>query len=735
MSMGVLGSRHQAPRRPRLLTGKGKYTDDLTAAGHGPRRRSCAARTPTPGSRGDRHRRGRRPPGRGGGLHRPRTSPTSGIGGVVPVGWLLPDLKTPAHPILAADTVRYVGDGVAVVVAEDRYQAQRRRRAGGGRLRDRCRRSSTPPAPPPTARRRSTTRRRATSPSTGSSATPRRPRPPSPPPPTRPRSSCATTACCRNAIEPRACLAEYDATTGELTLRMTTQNPHVHRLLMTPGVAQPAGAQDPGDRPRGGRRLRLQDPPLPRRGDRHLLRHAARAGRSSGSPTRTRGQPDRRPRPRPRHPRPSMALDEDGKIIGLRVETYAAHGRLPVDLRALRADLPLRHPAVGAVRHPGDPRAGDRRRSPTPRRSTPTAAPAGPRRPIVVERLMDLAARRPRASTRRRSGGATSSPRTPSPTRPRWRWPTTAATTSRRSTRRSRWPATPTCAPSRRGAASRAASCWASACRATSRPAASRRRRWSARSAPRPGLCESAKVRVHPTGTVTVFTGSSAHGQGHETTFAQIVADRLGVRRRAGGGGPRRHRRGAVRHGHLRLAARAAVGGSAHRQEPATRSSPRAPSIAAHLLEAAEDDIEFDDGEFRVKGVAGKASRLGRRGAAGLPRPQPARGARAGARGDHLLRSGQLHLSVRHPHRVVEIDAETGEVEIVRYVAVDDCGNADQPDDRRRPGARRHRPGHRPGAVGARGLRRRTASWSPARCSTTRCRGPTTCRRSSSTTR
>ena len=63
-------------------------------------------------------------------------------------------------------------------------------------------------------------------------------------------------------------------------------------------------------------------------------------------------------------------------------------------------------------------------------------------------------------------------------------------------------------------------------------------------------------------------------------------------------------------------------------------------------------------------------------------------------------------LAVRRAHRVVEVDTETGAVELVRYVAVDDVGNVDQPDDRRRPGARRHRAGRRAGALGGGGLRR-----------------------------
>ena len=70
----------------------------------------------------------------------------------------------------------------------------------------------------------------------------------------------------------------------------------------------------------------------------------------------------------------------------------------------------------------------------------------------------------------------------------------------------------------------------------------------------RAGLFEAGEVRVHPTGSVTVFTGSHSHGQGHETTFAQVVADAPRHPGRERRHRPRRHRPRAVRHGHLRLA-------------------------------------------------------------------------------------------------------------------------------------------------------------------------------------
>ncbi len=115
------------------------------------------------------------------------------------------------------------------------------------------------------------------------------------------------------------------------------------------------------------------------------------------------------------------------------------------------------------------------------------------------------------------------------------------------------------------------------------------------------GGWEHAAIRMLPTGKVEVVTGSSAHGQGHETAWSQIVADQLGrpVRRRRGAA--RRHpdlARGMDTYGSRSLA----VGGIAV-VKAAEKVIAKAKPIAAHLMECAEDDIEFTAGRFRVKGT------------------------------------------------------------------------------------------------------------------------------------
>ncbi len=117
----------------------------------------------------------------------------------------------------------------------------------------------------------------------------------------------------------------------------------------------------------------------------------------------------------------------------------------------------------------------------------------------------------------------------------------------------------------------------------------------------RAGLFEAGEIRVHPTGSVTVFTGSHSHGQGHETTFAQVVADRLGVSMdyiEIVHGDTGRIPFGMGTYGSRSIA----VGGSAI-MTALDKIEDKARKIAAHLLEASAEDIEFKDGIFRVAGT------------------------------------------------------------------------------------------------------------------------------------
>src|SRR5487761_54608 len=122
----------------------------------------------------------------------------------------------------------------------------------------------------------------------------------------------------------------------------------------------------------------------------------------------------------------------------------------------------------------------------------------------------------------------------------------------------------------------------------------------------RAGLFEAGEVRVHPTGKVTVFTGSHSHGQGHETTFAQVVADRLGLAIEditIEHGDTAKVLFGMGTYGSRSLA----VGGTAI-VKAVDKIIAKGKKIAAHLLEASDADVEFEHGEFRIAGRPSRRS-------------------------------------------------------------------------------------------------------------------------------
>jgi carbon-monoxide dehydrogenase large subunit len=202
----------------------------------------------------------------------------------------------------------------------------------------------------------------------------------------------------------------------------------------------------------------------------------------------------------------------------------------------------------------------------------------------------------------------------------------------------------------------------------------------SAATAPATGglaLTESAHVRVFPTGSVNVYVGTHSHGQGHDTTFPQIVADTLGVpydqielRHGDTAEGPAF---GYGTYGSRSLA----VGGLAI-LKATQKVRDKAKKIAAHMLEAAEEDVVVDQGDFYVKGSPDKRKAFGEVAfaayGAGLPEDMEL-GLEAVAYFDppNLVWPFGAHVCL------VEVDPETGSVELQKYVAVDDCGNVINP--------------------------------------------------------
>jgi carbon-monoxide dehydrogenase large subunit len=192
-----------------------------------------------------------------------------------------------------------------------------------------------------------------------------------------------------------------------------------------------------------------------------------------------------------------------------------------------------------------------------------------------------------------------------------------------------------------------------------------------------PGFWEYGKVEVEPTGKVKVLSGASPHGQGQKTSFAQIVADQLGV---AMDDITVIHGdTAAVPKGIGTFGSRAtAVGGIAVYQA-AEKVREKARQLASRLLEVDADDLVFSDGRISVKGVPRKA----------LTIPQIARQAYLAKNLPQGLQSSLSAEATFEPSNftfpfgthicVAEVDTQTGCVEIQKYIAVDDCGKVINP--------------------------------------------------------
>jgi aerobic carbon-monoxide dehydrogenase large subunit len=191
------------------------------------------------------------------------------------------------------------------------------------------------------------------------------------------------------------------------------------------------------------------------------------------------------------------------------------------------------------------------------------------------------------------------------------------------------------------------------------------------------GGWDAAEIECRPDGKVVVRTGTSPHGQGHQTSWSQVVADGLGVTPddvEVLHGDTSVSRLGMDTYG-----SRSASVGAEAVARAVAKVRDKARTIAAHELEVAEDDLDWTDGAFQVKGAPDKARTI----------PELA----ASAWHAHALPDGMEPMlegtAVFDPPNftwpggthvcVVEVDTETGRTEVVKYVAVDDCGNVINP--------------------------------------------------------
>ncbi|HVS65858.1 MAG TPA: molybdopterin cofactor-binding domain-containing protein [Thermoanaerobaculia bacterium] len=664
----VLGTSIKRREDPALITGRGKYTDDLklpnmaqAAIVRSPyahakiRSIDTAAAAAAPGVVA---------------VYTAEDVQKSGIPGMVPVGWLLPDLKVTNHPILASDTVRYVGDAVAVVVAEDRYSA-----------RDAIDLVAVDYEPldavcDPKAAHGHAAVVHAEAPDNvafdweiGDRA----------------KTDAAFEAAAHlvrldlrnnrlipHAIEPRAALADYDPANGELTLYLTTQNPHVHRLLMTlASIGMPEHkvrviAPEVG----GGFGSKIMHYP-----DEAIVSFCSmQVGRPvKWAATRTESNAtDAHGRDHVTHA--ELALDGDGRITGLRVDTYANLGAylstfgpaVPTYMYATLLSGQYAIPAIhahvrGMYSH-----------------TTPVDAYRGAGRPeatFVVERLVHLAGDQlglDPAEIRRRNFVPPDA--FPFETQVALTYDSgNYAPALERALELVGYDDLRAEQTKRREAGGKQLgigfSCFIEACGLAPSKIVGQL-------GAQAGQWESADVRVQPTGSVTVYTGSSPHGQGHETTFAQIVADMLDLpveQVDVVHGDTEKVQFGMGSYG----SRSAAVGGSAI-VKSVEKVIEKGKRIAAHLLEASAEDVELAGGRFSVKGTD-----------RGVGWGDVAIQAYLAHNYPDDLEPGLQAVSFYDPANftypfgahvcVVEVDPDTGAVELRDYVAVDDVGNVINP--------------------------------------------------------
>src|SRR5881409_3839913 len=475
-----------------------------------------------------------------------------------------------------------------------------------------------------------------------------------------------------NAMEPRACVARYDDATGDLTLWVTSQNPHVHRLLMCAfvlGIPEHKVRVISPDVGGGfGSKIFLYNEEVVCSWASRQLKRPVRwtASRREAYQTDAHG--------RDHVTEGEIALSRDGKILGLRVKTTANLGAylstfapaVPTFLYGTLLNgvyaIPAIHCEVTGVFS----------------NTTAVDAYRGAGRPeacYVVERIVEAGARAAGmdvADLRKKNfipkfSGA---------------FQTQVAVVYDSGDYGAAWDRMLQMLDYRKFRAEQEAarkqgrllgigfSAYIEACSIAPSKLVGALGAGA-------GLYESGKVRVHPTGMVTVFTGSHSHGQGHETTFAQLVADKLGI--------PIEQvdivhgDTGSVAFGMGTYGSRSAsVGGTAILMS-LNKVIEKGKKIAAHLLEASPGDIEFGGGQFSVKGAPGKAVPFGAVSlTAYVPHNYP-EGLEPGLEETSFYDPSNFCFPFGAHACVVEVERETGNVRILRYLAVDDVGNVINP--------------------------------------------------------
>jgi carbon-monoxide dehydrogenase large subunit len=660
----ILGSAIERREDPALITGDAEYTDDIQI----PRMTHMAAKR-------SQHAHAKVESVDTSGAEAMDevvavfTADDLDVPGQLPVGWLLETLRQPAHPILAGDRVRYQGDAVAIVVAEERYAAHDAIEEIDVEY-ERLEASTSPSealdgsaqlheeAEDNVAFEWEIGNAEETEAAFEDAAH-------------TASIDLENQLLIPNAMEPRACVADYNPSDDHLDVAMTSQNPHLHRLLMSGVLGHPENrlsvrAPDVG----GGFGSKIHH-----YADEALTAWAAKqierpvkwiANRTESYMTDAPG--------RGHETEARIAMDDDGNVTGLDVDTKANIGAylstfapsIPTYLYGTllsgQYEIPAIHcevtgaftnvPPVDAYRGAGRPEAS-----------------------FVVERLINLAAREvdmDPAEFRRQNFVPEDAFPYETPVAVVYDSGDYEKTLDRAlemldyeefRERQER-------AREEGKYLGIGLSAYIEACGLAPSELAGQL-------GAQAGLWESSLVRFTPSGTVTAYVGTSGHGQGHDTTYSQIVANELGVDYddvEIVEGDTDEIPQGMGTYG-----SRSATVGGASLVQSTRKVVEKAKSIAAHQLEASEDDVEFESGEFRVAGAPDRSMHIqdvAQQAYLAHDMPddvEPGLEASSFYDPDNFVFPFGMHAAI------VEVDPDSGEIEFETYVAVDDVGNQINP--------------------------------------------------------
>ena len=665
---GFIGQSVERREDSRFLTGKGQYTDDISLPGQ---THAFFLRSPYAHARitSIDTSAAAKAPGVVGILTGDHFKAVGGL----PCGWLINSLdgqpmKEPKHPVLADGKVRYVGDRVALVVAETLDQAE-----AAAALIDVVYEELTPVVDALTAPQIASSvhdeapdnrvYRWGIGDKDGTAAA-------------MAGAAHVTTLTYRNnrlipnAMEPRCANASYDVNADNYTLYVANQNPHVERLLMCafvlgiPEHKMRVVAPDVGGG--FGSKIFLYGEETAIVFASKLLKRPIKwtSSRSEAFLSDAHG--------RDHATTVSLGLDRDGKFLALQVQTTANLGAY---LSTFASSVPTILYATLLAGQYATPKiwcAVDAMFTNT----APVDAYRGAGRPeatYVVERIVETAARElgiDPADLRRRNFITSFPYATPVGL--------TYDTGDYEATMARAIELADVAGFEARKAASAAKglkrglgySAYIEACGIAPSSVA------GALGA-RAGLFEAGEVRVHPTGKVTIFTGSHSHGQGHETTFAQVVADKLGIPMddiSIEHGDTAKVLFGMGTYGSRSLA----VGGTAI-VKAVDKVIAKGKKIAAHLLEAADTDIVFENGEFKVAGTDKKVPFAAVSLTAYVPHNFPHDKLEPGLNENAFYDPSNFTYPAGTYICEVEVDPATGHTRIDRMTACDDFGNVINP--------------------------------------------------------